>query len=196
MRVAPWYQGHVASANATADVRVIDAGEEHLDAIAAIYADAVERSHVTFDLVPPPPWHWQRLLASTRETPGHFLLVAVDADDRVLGYAYSTTYMTRAAYDTTVVTSVYLEEAARGRGLGTALYRDLFARLDASPLRLAVAGISEPNPASTALHTAFGFERVGTFHGVGVKFERAIDVTWYERPLAGAATSPPLAHPA
>ena len=169
--------------NESTEATIIDASEEHLDAIAAIYTDAVENSHATFDLVPPPPWHWQQLLASTRETPGHFLLVAVDLDERVVGYAYSTTYMTRAAYDTTVVTSVYLDEAARGQGLGTALYRELFTRLDASPMRLAVAGISQPNPASTALHTAFGFERVGTFTGVGVKFGRPIDVTWYQRPL-------------
>ena len=165
--------------------RIIDAADEHLDAIAAIYTDAVENSHATFDLVPPPPWHWHALLANARERPGHMVLVAVDADGRVLGYAYSTTYMTRAAYDTTCLTSVYLDEAARGKGLGTTLYRELFARLDDSPLRLAVAGIAEPNPPSTALHQAFGFERVGTFNGVGVKFGRAIDVTWYQRPLAG-----------
>ena len=81
---------------------------------------------------------------------------------------------------------MYVDEEARGGRIGTALYRELFARLDASPLRLAVAGISEPNEASTALHRAFGFERVGTFTGVGVKFGRAIDVTWYQRALAGA----------
>ena len=169
----------------TSERRILDAGDEHVDAIAAIYADAVETSHATFDLVPPPPSHWHELLANARERPGHRLLVAVEANERVLGYAYSTTYMTRAAYDTTCITSVYLDEDAREKGLGTALSRELFARLDESPLRLAVAGIAEPNPASTALHRAFGFERVGTFNGVGVKFGRAIDVTWYQRPLGG-----------
>jgi L-amino acid N-acyltransferase YncA len=172
------------------DPRIIDASEEHLDAIAGIYASAVEESHATFDLAPPPPRYWHELLANARERPGHLLLVALDPDDRVLGYAYSTTYMTRAAYDTTCITSVYLDEDARGMGLGTALYRDLFERLDDSPLRLAVAGIAEPNPVSTALHRALGFERVGTFTGVGVKFGRAIDVTWYERRLASAAEPP------
>ena len=166
------------------DLRVLEATEEHLDAIAAIYAAAVETSIATFDLVVPPPWHWRELLEGTRETPGHLLLVALDGDERVLGYAYSTTYMSRAAYDTTCVTSVYLDEAAQGAGIGTALYRELFERLDASPLRLAVAGISEPNEASTALHLKLGFERVGTFTGVGVKFGRAIDVTWYQRRLS------------
>ena len=169
---------------------VTDATEAHLDPIAAIYAAAVETSHATFDLVPPPPSYWHELLAGARENPGHFLLVAVERDERVLGYAYSTTYMTRAAYDTTCIVSVYIDEAAHGRGLGRALYGELFDRLDESPLRLAVAGIAEPNPASTALHLSFGFERVGTFNGVGVKFGRPIDVTWYQRALAGGIAPP------
>jgi phosphinothricin acetyltransferase len=163
-------------------VGVLDADEAHIDAIAAIYADAVRTSVATFDLEPPPRRHWHDLLAS-RETPGHIVLVALGAAEQLLGYAYSGRYMTRAAYDTTCITSVYLDETARGRGVGTALYSELFARLEDSPMRMAVAGISEPNPASTALHLRFGFERVGTFDGVGVKFERDLSVTWYQRRL-------------
>jgi phosphinothricin acetyltransferase len=163
-------------------VRVADAEETHIPAIAAIYEDAVRTSVATFDIEVPPERHWHTLLAS-RETPGYFVIVALDGADRVLGYAYSGRYMTRAAYDTTCITSVYLDEAARGRGVGSALYAELFPRLEESPMRLAVAGISEPNPASTALHLRFGFERVGTFTGVGVKFGRDLSVTWYQRRL-------------
>jgi phosphinothricin acetyltransferase len=102
----------------------------------------------------------------------------------VLGYAKSGQFKERAAYSTTVETSVYVDEAARGEGVGTALYRALLERLEASDLRLAVAGVTEPNPASTRLHLALGFERVGTFDGVGVKFGRPWSVTWYQRPLS------------
>ena len=101
----------------------------------------------------------------------------------MFGYALSTTYMQRAAYDGTCVTSVYVAADARRRGIGTALYSRLLELLDASPVQLAVAGITEPNEASTALHLALGFKRVGTFEGVGVKFGREWSVTWYQRPL-------------
>ena len=167
----------------SAAIRIVDAAEEHLPAIAEIYEDAVGSSPATFDLEPPPVEHWHALLDEAARTPGYEVLVALDAADRVLGYAYSGRYMTRAAYDTTCVTSVYVAESARRGGVGAALYRSLFARLEGSPLRLAIAGITEPNPASTMLHLRFGFERVGTFTGVGVKFGRAWDVTWYQRPL-------------
>jgi L-amino acid N-acyltransferase YncA len=162
--------------------RIADATAEHLDSIASIYDAVVADSPATFDLEPPPIEHWQRALAATDPHAGHFLLVALDGD-AVLGYALSTRFMERAAYDSTCLTSVYVAADARGRKVGTSLYRGLFERLDASPLSLAVAGITEPNEASTALHLAFGFERVGTFTDVGVKFGRPWSVTWYQRPL-------------
>jgi phosphinothricin acetyltransferase len=166
------------------DPRIADAAPEHLAAIASIYGAVVESSPATFDLETPAPEYWQQLLAAGDPQAGHLLLVALDDADDVLGYALSARYMERAAYDSTCVTSVYVAADARGRGVGTALYSRLFALLDASPLRLAVAGITEPNEPSTALHIAFGFTRVGTFDGVGVKFGREWSVTWYQRPLS------------
>jgi phosphinothricin acetyltransferase len=170
-----------------AEPRIADASEGHLRAIASIYGPVVTSSAATFDLEPPPIEHWRRLLTASDPDAGHFMLVAEADAGEVLGYALSTTYMQRAAYDSTCQTAVYVAADARGRGVGTALYRRLFELLDASPLRLAVAGITEPNEASTALHLAFGFERVGTFEGVGVKFGRDWSVTWYQRPLVSGS---------
>ena len=114
-------------------------------------------------------------------------LVALDDDGGVLGYAKSGTYMERAAYDTTCLTSVYVAEDGRGKGVGGALYDDLLARLERTPaLELAVAGIAEPNEPSIRLHLSKGFTYVGTFTGVGTKFGRTWDVSWYQRRLGDA----------
>lgn len=113
-------------------------------------------------------------------------LVALDGAE-VLGYAKSGMYMDRAAYDTTCLTSVYVAESSRGRGVGSALYDELLLRLEASPLKLAVAGISEPNEASVRLHLSKGFSYVGTFTRVGTKFGREWDVSWYQRALRDPA---------
>jgi phosphinothricin acetyltransferase len=163
-------------------LRIAEATADHLDQIAAIYADVVRTSPATFDIEPPDMDYWRETLAATDPAAGHFLLVALDGD-RILGYAKSGRHKERAAYNSTCETSAYVAGDARGRGVGTALYSRLFEFLDASPLRLAVAGITEPNEASTALHRAFGFELVGTFEGVGVKFDKPWSVTWYQRPL-------------
>jgi phosphinothricin acetyltransferase len=171
-------------------VRIDEAAAEHLEQIAEIYAHWVRTSPATFDLEPPTIEQWRRLLAGADPARGHFFLVALDASGIVLGYAKSARFRDRAAYDTTCEVGVYVAPAATGRGVGSALYARLLELLDGSPLRLATAGVTEPNEASTALHLAFGFERVGTFTGVGVKFEQPWDVTWYQRPLDGSVPIP------
>jgi phosphinothricin acetyltransferase len=117
------------------------------------------------------------------------ILVALGDGDEVLGYAKSATHKDRPAYDITREVSVYVASDARGTGVGGALYDALLARLEALPaLRLAVAGVAVPNEGSTRLHLSRGFTPVGTFTGIGWKFGRAWDVTWYQRPLTVDST--------
>jgi phosphinothricin acetyltransferase len=164
-------------------MRIELADDRHVPAIAAIYAHAATTSAATFDLQGKPESWWREAIADPAV--GHLTLVALEPDDEVLGYAKSGTYIDRAAYDTTCQTAAYVAERARGKGVGGALYDELLARLEASPLRLAVAGIAEPNEASTRLHLTRGFTFVGTFRGVGTKFGRSWDVSWYQRALDG-----------
>jgi phosphinothricin acetyltransferase len=170
-------------------VIVRDAAPGDLHAVAAIYADAVRDGYATFDLEPRPLAFWHDALAACDPGLGHWFLVACDGNT-VLGYARSTRHKDRPAYDVTVETSAYVDAAARGRGVGNALYAELFGRLDASGRRLAVAGVALPNDASERLHRAHGFTEVGVFRGIGVKFGRAWDVRWYQRPLRGAPPVP------
>jgi phosphinothricin acetyltransferase len=164
-------------------MEIVDAAAEHLEAIARIYRHYVETSPATFDLIDPDPAYWRQMLGTCNADAGYYLLVALDADGEVLGYAKSGQFRERAAYDTTCETSIYVDADAQRRGVGVALYGRLIELLEASPLRLAVGGMTEPNPASAALHESLGFTKVGTFEGVGVKFDQAWDVTWYQRPL-------------
>ena len=164
-------------------MRIIDAERSHLEQIAAIYDAEVISSPATFDLEPPPIDHWERALTGVDPAAGHLLIVAIDDSGSVLGFAKSGRCRDRAAYDTTCETSIYVDPASQGQGVGKALYARLIELLEKSPLRLAVGGMTEPNPASAALHESLGFTKVGTFQGVGVKFDRPWDVTWYQRPL-------------
>jgi phosphinothricin acetyltransferase len=166
-----------------ATLTVVDAGEEHLAGIAEIYTAAALSTAATFDFDGHTPEWWREVLGAVDAGAGHFLLAAVTAEGDVAGYVRTMRFRPKRAYDSTCETSIYVAESMRGRGVGGALYAALFDRLDRGPLRLAVGGVTEPNPASTRLHLAQGFERVGTFVGVGTKFGRLWDVTWYQRPL-------------
>jgi L-amino acid N-acyltransferase YncA len=47
-----------------------------------------------------------------------------------------------------------------------------------------------PNDASVGLHQASGFEPVGTYRGIGLKYGRWHDVAWMRRPLADGGDPP------
>ncbi len=152
------------------------ATEQDLPAIKAIYDHEVLTGIATFDTEPPPLAKWADRLASTDA--GDHLLVA-ELDGAVAGYAYSSTYRPRRAYDRTRETSVYLASEAAGRGLGRALYDDLLTRLRNDGMHIALGVIALPNPASEALHRACGFERVGVLPEVGHKFDQWIDTAFW-----------------
>lgn len=153
---------------------------DDLPAVARIYADAVLTSHATFDLVAPGVEAWEHRLAT--QGPLDAMFVAVDdSGTEVVGFAYSSAYRVRAAYDRTRETTIYLAEAARGQGLGSELYTALLETLAAAGVHTAIATIALPNPASEALHVAHGFTRVGHLTEVGHKFGRWVDIATYQR---------------
>jgi phosphinothricin acetyltransferase len=163
------------------DVTVRAAVVDDLAALTEIYNHYIVHTTITFDLQTftadeRRPWFDAHAAAGR-----HRLVVAVDDDARLLGYATSSRWRPKAAYDTTVETSVYCHPDAVGRGCGTALYAALFDALAQEDVRVAVAGIALPNDASIALHGRFGFRQVGVFHRVGRKFDRYWDVAWFER---------------
>ncbi len=153
-----------------------DATDQDLAAVKVIYDHQVETGIATFDTEPPPLEQWADKLASTR--PGDHLLVA-EQDGRVAGYAYSSTYRPRPAYDRTREVSVYLAPESVGQGIGRELYDALLARLRADGMHVALGVIALPNDASEALHRSFGFERVGVLPEVGLKFDRWIDTAFW-----------------
>ena len=150
--------------------------------LTAIYGHYALHTHVTFDGEPPTVDERRAWLRDHRLDPRHVVLVA-EHDGAVVGYAASGRHRPRPGYDTTVETAVYAHPDHTGRGVGTALYEELFRALQGQDVHRAVAGIALPNPASVALHERFGFREVGRFTEQGRKFGRWWDVAWYERPL-------------
>ncbi len=148
-----------------------------LPAVARIYAEAVVTSHATFDLVAPGVEAWEQRLATLGPLDAMFVAV----DPAVVGFAYSSAYRARAAYDRTRETTIYLDESARGQRIGTELYTALLETLAAAGVHTAIATIALPNPGSEALHVAHGFAKVGHLAEVGHKFGDWVDIATYQR---------------
>jgi phosphinothricin acetyltransferase len=107
-------------------------------------------------------------------------LVAVDPSGAVTGFAKAGPWKGRCAYNWTAETSIYVDPARHGQGIGTALYSPLIETLRDQGYRTLLAGITVPNPASIRLHEQFGFRRVALLERVGWKFGRWHDVGYWE----------------
>ena len=174
------------------DWLVRDATVDDAAACARIYEPYVRDTVASFELEPPTAAEVAGRIAAALAR--HAWLVLED-DGRVVGYAYGSTFNARAAYDWTTSVSVYIEPGRRRTGAGRALYSALLDRLAARGYRTALAGIALPNDASVGLHTAMGFELVGTYRRVGWKLGRWNDVARYQRPLGDPTDDAPPERP-
>lgn len=166
------------------EVQVRPGIEGDLGALTDLYNHYIRETSITFDTAVLTPEERRPWLLSHPEDGRYRLMVATDTDSqRILGYATSSPYRPKPAYETSVEVTVYVAPDAGRRGIGTLLYKALFEALAAEDVHRAYAAIAQPNEASARLHERFGFTYVGTFHEVGRKFGRYWDVAWYGKNL-------------
>jgi phosphinothricin acetyltransferase len=163
-------------------VEIRPAAIEDLPQLNDLYNHYVLHSHATFDINPITLAERVEWFRHYGETGRHRVLVAA-AEDRVVGFASTSPYRPRGAYETSVETTVYLAPETTGRRLGSRLYAELVRVIEGEDLHRAIGGIALPNDASVALHQRFGFVQVAHFTEQGRKFGRYWDVAYFERPL-------------
>lgn len=159
-------------------LRIRPAVERDAAAIQAIYAPYVVETAISFEDAPPSVEEMAERIARTSAT--HPYLVA-EREGRVAGYAYATAVRARSAYRYSAEVTVYVAQRAQRRGVGRALYEALLETADHQGLHTLFACIALPNAASVALHEAVGFQPAGVWRDAGRKFDRWVDVGWWQR---------------
>lgn len=161
--------------------RIRPVTEDDAQALLNIYAPYITDTTITFeDVIPSVENFKQRIHDISQNFP---YLVAIDDDNKILGYAYAHLYGPRAAYAWTVEASIYVDKNFKGHGLGTELYQKLEDILKKQGVVNLMACITEENINSIKFHEKRGYKAVGTFHKVGFKFNRWLDVTWLQKDL-------------
>jgi phosphinothricin acetyltransferase len=154
--------------------------EADAPSVAAIYNHYVRETVVTFEETPVSVETMTRRIADVGAS---FPWLVSETDGTVIGYAYATAWKPRSAYRFCVETTVYVANGHHGRGLGSTLYAALLAELTDRGFHSAVGGIALPNPSSIALHEKLGFKKIAHFAEVGRKFDRWVDVGYWQRLL-------------
>lgn len=151
-----------------------------IPAICEIYNHYIKNTIITFEEIPLTVMEMQeRVNTYTHAYPW---LVCEDAGE-VVGYAYASKWKERSAYKHTAEVTVYLKHDATQKGYGSALYAELIAQLKTQGCHVLLGCLSIPNEPSAKLHERFGFKQIAHFSEVGRKFERWIDVGYWQKVL-------------
>lgn len=161
------------------DIRPADHARD-ATACAAIYAPHVEDGVASLEERAPTP---EEMADRIRITSQLYPWLVAEIDGEVAGYAYAGRHRDRASYRWAADVTVYISAAHQRRGVGRALYGELFPLLAAQGVYEACAGITLPNDASVGLHEAMGFQPIGVYRDIGFKFGQWRDVGWWQKTL-------------
>lgn len=152
------------------------ANKSHAKSIAQIYAPyCAPDCFISFESSAPDESEMESRIEAL--APKFPFLVYKD-DNQILGYAYAGPHNPRAAYDWSSNVSIYLNQSAKGRGIGRTLYTCLFDTMKKLGYYNLYAGITLPNPASEGIHKSMGFKPVAIYEKVGFKNGAWRDVLW------------------
>ena len=165
----------------------------------AIYAPYVSDTAVTFEYdVPTAEEFQQRIEHVTKRYPW----LAAEEDGRILGYAYAAPFKDRTAYDWSAETTIYMDPAARRRGVGSLLYRSLEDELKKMGILNLYACIGVPEQEdeyltfdSQRFHRRMGYRTAGEFRECGCKFGRWYHMIWMEKRLGDHRPGPAPVRP-
>ncbi len=155
-------------------VRVRELVPSDWPAVSRIYAEGIATRNATFETGVPSWTEWDR---------GHLAehrFVAVD-NAAVVGWIALAPVSSRCCYAGVAEVSAYVAEAARGRGVGTALLERLVAGTEATGIWTLETGVFSENEASLALLKRSGFREVGVRERIGQLDGVWRDVVFLER---------------
>jgi phosphinothricin acetyltransferase len=145
--------------------------------IAEIYNYYILNSIVTFEEEPISANEMSiRMKSDTSELPW----LVYEIDQNIVGYAYAKHWKPRSAYRHSTEISIYLKHGEFNKGIGSRLYAELIRQLKSLNFHAIIGGIALPNDASIALHEKLGFKKVAHFKEVGFKFQKWIDVGYWQ----------------
>ena len=156
-------------------------------AIHQIYGPIVRDTHISFEQSAPTAG---QIAARVKTTLAQYPWLVCELDGRFAGYAYASAFRSRAAYQWTAETTVYVHADFQRRGVSRALYSSLLALLREQGYCQAVGVIALPNEGSIRAHEALGFRKIGVFENVGYKAGAWRASGWWQLELSRPSANP------
>ncbi|MGG0509449.1 N-acetyltransferase family protein [Priestia megaterium] len=160
-----------------------EATKNDLMDILGIYNDAILYSTAVYTYTPQTLenreiWYQQKVEEG-------YPIIVCEQDGKVVGFATFGPFRAWPAYKYSIEHSVYVNEEYRGKGIGTSLMKELIGIANEREYMTLIAGIDATNEGSIAMHKNFGFVYSGTIEKAGFKFNRWLDLAFYQLHLNG-----------
>lgn len=157
--------------------------EKDLQDILNIYNDAILNSTAIYSYHPQTLenrqiWYKQKMDEG-------YPIIVCEMDNKVVGFATFGPFRAWPAYKYTIEHSIYVDNNYRKKGIGTSLMKELIAIANEREYMTLIAGIDASNEKSIAMHKNFGFVHSGTIEKAGFKFNRWLDLAFYQLNLNG-----------
>jgi L-amino acid N-acyltransferase YncA len=154
------------------------------DVIVRIYNQGIEDRIATFETEPRTV---EQVRATLQEKGDHHPTVVIEHDDKVIAFAWASSYSSRPCYAGVAEHSVYVAREARGLGAGLLALNALANEFSERGFWKLTSRIFPENQASLKLHTRAGFREVGIHRRHGKLEGEWRDTVIVERLLGEAA---------
>ena len=169
------------------ELKIRDAQLEDAARLVEIYRHYVLDTAVSFECTAPSVEEFAERIKNIKTK---YPYLVCEKDGKIIGYVYASSYSSRAAYDWTVSTSIYVDKDCRRNGAGALLYKELEKRLKEKGIINLLAGVAFCENEdeylthdSQKFHLKMGYSEVAHMKGVGKKFERWYDIKWFQKKI-------------
>lgn len=145
-----------------------------------IYNHYVKNSTATFHLNPISLDEFINLLDYKNS---NYPIKAVYVNNELIGFCYLGQFRKKEAYDITAEITLYIEPESTKNGIGPKVLFDLEKEAKAMGITNLIGVITEENQNSIKLFKRCSYVKAAHLKKVGVKFGKALDVTWYQKEL-------------
>lgn len=182
------------------NIHIRVATPDDAEALLALYTPYVTETAISFEYDVPT---LDEFRARIERTLTNYPYLVAEFRGVILGYAYTSPFVGRAAYAWSAETSIYIDKNCRHKGLGRALYNKLEAisRLQGITNLYACIGVPEIDDDpyltrnSADFHAHLGYRFVGEFRRSGYKFGRWYHMIWMEKYIADHPQQPQPVRP-
>lgn len=156
--------------------------EDHAQAMLAIFNDTIANTTALYEY-DPRTMDTMVQWFETKAQGDYPVIGAFTEQGELMGFASYGRFREQPAFKFTVENSIYLDTQYRGKGVAGELMRTVIAVAAHQGYHTMVGAIDLENIASLRLHQKYGFKEAGIIKQAGFKFDRWLDVAFYQLTL-------------